>query len=156
MRGLPALAAIGFAAGLRSVITPAAISNAAMEGRLPLGGTLFEPLSSPLARNALLAGALFEIIGDKLPTTPRRTILPLLAWRIATGALCGMALAGRENETEATGAALGGLGALAGSYGGYWFRQLLTGRLGVPNVAAGMIEDVGAVALASLAVRVTA
>jgi len=118
---------IGVVAGLRSMIAPAA---AAIADR-----------ASVLAALLVLA-AVGESIVDKLPRTPSRLLPPTLLWRCIAGAASAFFLAGGPLA-----AALGLVGALAGSYGGAAFRRRF------PGFGPALLEDCLAVGLAVLAVR---
>ncbi len=80
---------IGLVAGLRSLTAPAVVAWAAHLGWLHLEGSKLAFMSSTIAVAVFSFLAIFELIVDKLPTTPRRTALvPLLA-RLFAGSLCG-------------------------------------------------------------------
>src|SRR4051812_22440420 len=87
---LPAAAALGFTAGLRT----------------------FTPLAAVHRHRLLVLAAAGELVTDKLPFTPSRLQPPALAGRAASGAIAGGAVAGRQ------GAALGAAAALAAAYAG--------------------------------------
>lgn len=123
---------IGAVAGLRSMTAPAS--------------TLFTH-DRRLARVARYA-ALGELIADKLPFVPARTALPSLAFRVAIGGVCGDAVARRQHASRTGGAALGVLGAVAGTYLGYTLRSAVTRRRLVPDVVVALVEDALAVAAA--------
>jgi uncharacterized membrane protein len=121
---------------------PAAVSRAAADGRLgSLEGTPFEVLGSSGAAKALTVLEIGELIGDKLPITPSRTALPPLLGRAASGALAGAALFASEGRRMAVGTALGAAGALASAQAGERLRMRISQRLGVPNLAAALLED---------------
>lgn len=143
---------IGLAVGLRSVVTPAALSWALSTGRLPAPGAL-RPAADPRATTALLALALLEIGGDKLPNFPPRTLPPIAAWRLATGAVLGGAVAASLGGRIVTGTAVGAAGAAIGIYGGYASRTEIESSLHLPEPFPGTIEDALAVALALRATR---
>ncbi len=126
---------IGTVAGLRSMTAPAA--------------TL-------LARNSVWAGpvafaAAGEMIVDKLPVAPARTLPPALAVRVLSGALCGRALAGDGGTAKLLGLACGAAGALAGSYGGYALRHYLTSQRVWPDTPVALVEDLLTIGLARAA-----
>jgi uncharacterized membrane protein len=111
----------------------------------------------PLARAVVYLMAAAELIGDKLPTTPRRTAPLGLGLRVASAAGVALALRRRRSRAAAAGAlALGLAGALAGAFGGLRLRLALTRRLGGgrwANAAAGAIEDAALIALGSRLAR---
>ncbi len=80
-----------------------------------------------------------QALADKLPFTPRRTHPVSLVARAASGALVGAAVSPRARRQ---GPAIGGLSALAGTFLAYRLRRFATATLRVPNVLAGVVEDV--------------
>jgi len=124
----PALAfGIGFVAGLRSMTAPAAV--AITKG-------------TPILAAILIAGALVELVFDKLPKTPSRLRPPTLLFRCISGAGSAFFLVGGIPSVL-----LGLAGALAGSYGGAIFRRAFTG------LPAAFAEDAVAIALAWLVIH---
>jgi uncharacterized membrane protein len=122
-------AALGFSAGSRSV-TPLAVL--ALRRR--------DWLTAVAA-----AGAVGELVVDKLPSTPSRLQPSALAGRLVLGAVAG-ALAARSRNTPVAGPALvGGVAALAGSYAGAAWRARQ------PGLGAAFAEDAAAVGLALIA-----
>jgi uncharacterized membrane protein len=85
-----------------------------------------------------------EYVVDVLPLTPARTRAGSLVLRLASGAFMGHVAAGLP------GLALGIIGALAGTYGGYLVRTAGIAKIG--NVPSGIIEDIVAIGLAFAAV----
>jgi uncharacterized membrane protein len=112
-------AALGFSAGLRTFTPQAALH--------------------PRRQTVLMAAG--EIAVDKLPITPSRLEPPGLIGRLASGAFAGVVVAGR------TGAAVGALAALTGSYAGARVRGLR------PGFSTALAEDAVAVGIALAAVR---
>jgi uncharacterized membrane protein len=131
---------IGVIAGLRSMTAPAVVSWAAQWKWLDLGQSPLAFLGSTVAAYLLAAGAIVELIVDKLPKTPPRTALPGLVARIVLGGLSGAALCAAANQSMVIGGLLGAVGGVAGAYGGYALRTRLSQALKSPLVAA-LIED---------------
>ena len=121
---------------------PAILSRSVVEGRIgSLEGTPFAALGSPRVSTALQLLEIGEMIGDKTPIIPSRTsLLPLLG-RAAIGAFAGAALFASRKRPLAAGVALGAVSATAAAYAAEGVRMQITERLGVPNVAAGLLED---------------
>src|SRR2546422_8708945 len=80
---------VGVAAGLRSLTPPALVAWAAHLGWLNLNNSPLAFMGSTIAVVIFSILALFELIGDLLPQTPKRTAPVPLAARIIMGALCG-------------------------------------------------------------------
>jgi uncharacterized membrane protein len=85
------------------------------------------------------------LIADQLPSTPSRTAPPGLITRIVTGGLCGAGIAIAGSQSLALGAVIGVVGALAGTYGGYYARTGLVRALKVPDLVIAILEDIVAI-----------
>lgn len=127
-------AALGFAAGLRTMTPPAMIL---------------------LARHHTVAGVVLSVLAacewviDILPATPPRTKLGPLVARLASGAFVGWLAVDGSETMNIAGAIVGACAAAAGTFGGYRARIAAIGRLGA--LWAALAEDVVAIGLASLA-----
>jgi uncharacterized membrane protein len=147
---LPYLAAllIGIVAGLRTMMPLAAVSWGARLGWLHLAGTKLAFLGfayTPIIATVLAA---LELITDKLPVTPSRTVPMQFGARIVSGAFAGAAIllpAGLWIE----GAGAGAVGAVIGTLAGARFRASLAATVGRDWPAA-LIEDVLAIGGAAL------
>ena len=137
--------AIGVIAGLRSMTAPAVVSWAAHLKWLDLQHSHLAFLGSTAALYILSAGAIVELVLDKLPKTPSRTALPGLIARFALGGLSGAALCAAANQSAVLGAVLGGVGGLAGAFAGYAARTRLVKALKVPDFAVAILEDAVAI-----------
>lgn len=134
---------LGIAAGMRTLVAPAAVMIA-----LRVPGQWIA---------ALLA--LFEMYGDKSPQAPPRTAAPALAARLLFGALSAFALvflgvqrpwSSPQLPWEA--AAVGLVGALAGAFGGLYVRTELSRPGMFPSLAVALLEDAAAILIAYVAV----
>jgi len=92
--------------------------------------------------------AVGELLGDKWPGTPKRTALAPLAARILSGSFCGACLFVAANQPSLTGAVIGGIGAIIGSFGGYEIRKRLVAGLRINDVIVALGEDLVAIGLA--------
>lgn len=140
-------AAIGVATGFRSQLGPAmvALTTEATETSRP--AALF---AGRWAKALAAVGAAAELVGDKLPQIPSRLSAAGFASRMALGALAGSALAGRQRDDItpwAVAAAVGAVGAAAGTLAGASWRRLAHDR-GRPDWPAAVTEDLAALALA--------
>lgn len=146
--------AIGVVAGMRSQLPLALLSLAAQQqGRNQHG--LPAVLTSPQVTALLLACAAGELAVDKLPFTPSRLMPGSLAVRAGIGSLAGTLLVRKAGFPPMCGAALGAIGALAGSYVGHDVRAGLGAATGLPDPIFALLEDVTAVAIGSSAVGLT-
>ena len=144
---------LGVSTGLRSFTPLATASWFARSGQLPVKGTWAAWLAHPAATTLLTAAAVGEYIGDKLPGTPARTAPVPLAGRLILGGLIGAIVATAFRRPIAGGAALGALGAAAGTYGGYYARKGLTKGAGLNDIPVAITGDSAAVALAIRSLR---
>jgi uncharacterized membrane protein len=141
---LAAIAAgLGVVAGLRSFAAPAVLSWGANERWIRLRDKPGRLLERRRTRQVISTLAVAELIGDKTPFVPNRTQFPSLAWRIASGALVGAAVLSSNRRSALLGLAAGGLGALAGTYGGFYVRRNLSAR--IPDRFVAVAEDAIAV-----------
>ncbi|HLI78250.1 MAG TPA: DUF4126 family protein [Acidobacteriaceae bacterium] len=144
---------LGVSTGLRSFTPLAVAAWFARTGKLPLEGTWASWLAHPAAVGTLTAAAVGEYVGDKLPGTPARTAPVPLVGRIILGGLVGAVVATAFKRKVAGGVALGTLGALVGSYGGFYARKGLTAGTGLPDLPVAITGDSAAVALAVRSLR---
>ncbi len=144
---------LGVSTGLRSFTPVALTSWFAATGKLPVNGTWASWLSHPAAVGLLSIAALGEYVGDTLPSTPKRTAPIPLAGRITLGGLVGAVIATAFRRPIAGGIALGVLGAVAGSYGGFYARRGLTKGVGLWDLPVALSGDAAAATLATCALR---
>jgi uncharacterized membrane protein len=143
---------IGIVAGLRSLTAPAAVAWAAHLGWLDLQGSRLAFMASTVAVAVFSLLAVGELIGDKLPKTPRRTaIAPLLA-RIFAGALCGACLGAAANRSLLPACLLAGVGGVIGAFAGYEIRRRLVSQFHLKDFFVAVFEDLIAIGLACLIV----
>ena len=128
---------------------PAVVSWAVHLGWLNLGDSRLAPMGTTLAVVVLTILALGELVADKLPFTPNRTAPGPLIGRIVTGALCGAALGVAGGGSLGAGVALGAIGAVAGTFGGYQVRHQLVKGAGLPDLVVALAEDLVGVGGAS-------
>ena len=133
--------AIGIIAGLRSLTAPAVVGWAAHLGWLNVQDTWAAFVGSTAAVYILTALALAELVADKLPKTPSRKTPGPFVFRIVLGAFSGAALCVAGRQSSVIGALLGGLGAVAGTLGGYEARTRSVAALKVPDFVIALVED---------------
>jgi len=149
---LAGAAAMGAVAGLRSMMAPALLSQAAHTGSINLEGTPFEFLSKQRTADIAAAAAVLELVADKLPFIPNRTSVgPLLA-RAVSGGLAGAALSAARKKDWIPGAAVGALSAVAAAFAGYLLRRALTTN-GAPDFLVALAEDTATVGLGVVTLR---
>ncbi len=124
---------LGTIAGMRSMLPPAIVARS-------------RPRSQRIQtlRKLTYASAVLELVGDKTPFIPARISGPALVGRLASA--CAMTFAatrGRPFERAAS-AVLSVAPAAISSHALYRARRFATSKLGLPNVIAGLLEDVAA------------
>lgn len=139
---------VGFIAGLRTMTAAAAVSWAAWLGGLPLSGTPLAFLGATATPWILSVLALGEFAADQHPRTPSRKVPMQFGARLLIGAIGGAAM-GMAADNMLTGAGLGLIGALAGTYGGAEARARMAAAFGRDRPAA-LIEDAVALTAAVL------
>jgi uncharacterized membrane protein len=139
---------IGAVAGLRTLTAPAAVAWAAKIGWLHLQNSPFAFMASTWAVVLFSVLAIFEFIGDLLPSTPNRTAPAPLAARIISGGFCGACVCASANHSLFAGAALGAIGAVFGAFTGYELRKLLVSRFNLKDIFVALSEDAIALGLA--------
>lgn len=144
---------LGVSTGLRSFTPIATTAWFARSGRLPVAGTWASWIAHPASVGILTAAAVGECIGDKLPQTPSRTAPLPLAGRLALGAAVGAIVATALRRSVIGGVALGAIGALAGTYGGFHARRGLTKGAGLLDLPVAVTGDAAAIALAVRSLR---
>jgi uncharacterized membrane protein len=133
---------LGFLTGGRSATPLAALAFHHDDPALKGSWQQWRMFGTPAGRGLLVAAAIGEIVGDKLPMTPSR-LAPLgLLGRIGTGVLVGLAIGttgGKNRGLES--AILGGIGALAGSIGMALARKAAGSVTGLPDPVVALAED---------------
>jgi uncharacterized membrane protein len=136
---------IGGVCGLRSMTAPAVVCWGAHFGWLHLDGSKLGFLHHPVSLAVFTLCALGELVGDKVPKIPSRTLPGPLVVRVVFGGLCAAALCISAHEALLAGVFAGILGAIAGAVGGYSLRGWLTLGFGMPDFAIALVEDAVAV-----------
>lgn len=147
---------VGVLAGMRSASAPAITSHilshhhSKILAKSPLGF-----MQSNSVANGLKMMALFEFIGDKLPSTPNRIKPAVLTARCLSGALAGAGILKASGGNAVVGALLGGSAAFASTFGSFFLRKSAVKSSGIVDPIIGAIEDalvIGAgISLAQLA-----
>lgn len=133
--------AIGVVTGMRSMLAPTLVSRALARRHAP--AALDEPartLASPRTRHLLMPLAAGELLGDKLPFAPDRTIPPSMAFRAVSGAVSAAALAGASRQPVLLPAVIGAAAACVAARVGLGLRQRYR-TSALSNAALGLTED---------------
>lgn len=128
---------IGALAGQRALTPIAAVAITATQGRLPKGSEPVPLLDNKLVAGGLLALAVAEMIGDKWPKAPNRTVLSGSTAHFLTAAAAGASLAPREQRVA--GGLVAALTAVTTAHLGLAARLKAMGRWG--QARTGFVED---------------
>lgn len=133
---------LGAVAGMRATVAPTVLSyflNKHPSKALAKSGLGF--IQSPVTGiiTKILTGA--ELLGDKLPNGPNRTVFPQVAVRVASGAFAGASLYKANKEEVAKGLILGGASALAVTFATFYLRKYVDKKLHAKDSIVGGIED---------------
>lgn len=134
---------LGAIIGMRALVGPALLSR-----KLARIAPVKEPqrpihyLIQPPVATAFEVLAATEIITDKLPGIPDRTIPFQFGGRMLSGGSCGAVLSEVEGQSILAGSIAGGLGAVAGTLVFFELRQWLTYGVGLPDPLVALAEDV--------------
>ncbi len=142
---------LGFVAGLRSMLAPAAVSWAVWLGILNVDQTPLGFMGYRYTHIILTVLVLGELIADKLPFTPSRKSPPAFIARILSGGLTGATI-GASLHLIPLLLILGAVGAVAGTLGGAFVRAKLAAVFR-HDLPAAVLEDIFAVLFAVLSVR---
>jgi uncharacterized membrane protein len=134
---------IGVVAGLRALMAPTIVAWGAGLGWFSLEGTALHFMASPITRYILSFLAFGELVNDKLPKTPSRTVPPQFITRVVTGAFSGAVL-GASRSSLIGGLIAGAIGAVAGTLGGSAVRGALA-RMAGKDLPIALLEDVVAI-----------
>ncbi|MFC3609659.1 DUF4126 domain-containing protein [Stutzerimonas tarimensis] len=148
--------AIGVVTGMRSMLAPTMVGAALAErSDIDGAGGPAERLAAPRTQRWLLPLAVGELLGDKMPFAPDRTIAPSLLARAVSGGFCAAALAGVRREPVLAPALIGATAACVSSVVAIRLRKRY-GRSGeVANAALGLAEDCLALAIGNASLRRT-
>jgi uncharacterized membrane protein len=133
--------AIGFVAGLRSMIAPALVAWAAHRGWIDLQDTSVSWMSSTGAVVIFSLLAAGELIGDKLPFVPKRTQPFPLSARIILAGFCGLCFSAATHRSLFPATIVGAIGGLIGAVVGYRIRRWLVERWHARDWVIAIAED---------------
>ncbi|WP_420455926.1 DUF4126 family protein [Rubrivirga sp.] len=152
-------AALGWAAGMRSMTSPAALARALASRTSPVPRLVrrrrqpARSLGSERAASLLPLAAAGEMVADKLPAIPPRTSPLPLVGRVASGALVGAALAAARRQNPVLPMLVGAVSAGASSFAMMELRRWAGERFDLPDPAVAVVEDVLALGISLAATR---
>ncbi len=128
---------IGALSGQRALSPIAAVAITAAKDRLPEGSEPVPLLDNKLVAGGLLAVAVAEMVGDKWPKAPHRTVLSGSTARFLAAAAAGASLAPREQRVA--GGLVAALTAVTTAHLGLALRLRAMKRWG--QARTGFVED---------------
>jgi uncharacterized membrane protein len=131
---------LGVFNGLRALSPPAVTAWGGHLGWIALRSP-FAWLGTLPAAIIFTVLAIGELVNDKLPKTPPRTAPPGLIARLVMGALVGGSVATAGGASLVAGIGCGVVGALIGTFGGYFVRTRLVKALSAPDLIIALLED---------------
>ena len=135
-------AGLGAVAGMRSMTAPALTSDHfARHPSLFLEASPLKGLGLTTTASVLKLMALGEIIVDKLPGVPNRTMPGSLVVRGISGGVCGAAVFLAEGKRAEIGAVIGVAAAIGSTFVTFTLRRSLGQALKIPDPAAAIAED---------------
>jgi uncharacterized membrane protein len=141
---------LGVVTGMRSMTAMAALCWAAWLGLIPEHG--WGLWIAHLAAAILFTlCALGEYVADTLPKTPRRTDWAPALFRVLIASLIGALVANAIDEPLAGGILFGALGAVIGTWGGF-FARMSVARLFGRDLPAALLESASAILIAVLVI----
>lgn len=145
---------LGVIAGMRATFAPAFISNYfSKHANAAISSSGLKFLGSPITSTVTKALVAMEIAGDKSPSAPDRTSSPQIYIRVASGALAGAAVAKANGQGLVKGILIGGIAALAGSFGAFYLRKYIDTLPHIKDVYTGAAEDAIALGAGALLMK---
>ena len=133
---------LGILAGMRSMAAPAMTSRL-LSGHhtKALEHTPLNFMQNSVTANILSTMALSEFVGDKVPSAPDRISPPGLIGRGISGMLAGASIYKASGGNWYAGAALGGVTAIAATFGSFYLRKYVAKQAHLIDPLIGSIED---------------
>lgn len=145
--------ALGAVTGMRSMLAPTMVSRAlAARDDMVAADEPARTLASHRAQQFLMPMAAAELLGDKMPFAPDRTIVPSMMFRAVSGGVTAAALASAKRESVWLPALIGATAALVASEIGLKLRKPYQSHA-LTNAALGLTEDAVAFAMGSAGIK---
>jgi uncharacterized membrane protein len=136
---------IGIISGLRAFTGTATVAWGMRLGWFNVGSSRLAFVGSTAGVVIFSLLAFAELVVDKLPSTPSRTSARGLIGRFVFGGFAGAILATAGGESWMLGVVLGGIGGIAGAFGGHWVRTRTVKALKCPDFVIAILEDAVAI-----------
>jgi uncharacterized membrane protein len=144
--------ALGVATAGRTFTPIAVIGWASSTDRLPINPGPLPLLNNPLVVRALKVTAVGEIVIDKFPFVPNRTMSGSLVARTALGGVSAAIMASKTEDSAGAAACIGGLSAAIFSFVLMRGRRAITEQ-GAPDALVALVEDALVILLSRAATR---
>ncbi|WP_028241357.1 DUF4126 family protein [Stutzerimonas azotifigens] len=146
--------ALGVVTGMRSMLAPT-LASRALAGRegIDQADEPARTLASHRARQVLMPLAAGEMLGDKMPFAPDRTIPPSMLFRALSGGVTAAALASARRQPVWLPALIGATAACVSAKIGLGLRKRYGSSGGFANAALGLSEDALALAIGNAGLR---
>jgi uncharacterized membrane protein len=145
--------ALGLVTGMRSTLAPTMTSRAlAARDDIDEADEPARTLASHRMQQFLVPMAMGELLGDKMPFAPDRTILPSMMFRALSGGVTAAALASVRRQPIGLPILIGASAALVASKVGLSLRKPYQPNP-MANAALGLVEDCVALAICNAGLR---
>lgn len=131
----------GAVAGMRSMSAPAVVSKLNEAGMIGSHNPVLKVLNSPITSAVTTTLAVGEMIADKLPFMPNRTMTGSVVVRAVSGGLSGAAICISKRKPVWVGILLGAGAAVGATYAAFALRKKITKKLHIPDVLVALAED---------------
>lgn len=133
---------LGILAGIRSMAAPAISSRILSRHHTnALDDTPLSFMQSNVTANVMSGLALGEFVGDKMPAAPNRISPAGLIGRCISGVISGAGIYKASGGKWYAGAALGGVTAIAATFGSFYLRKAVVKHSHLIDPIIGTIED---------------
>lgn len=140
------IAGLGIISGMRATFAAATIAHFfSNRHNKALSKSKLHFIQSPSAAIVTKILSAAEITTDKLPNTPDRIVAPQVMARVAAGAFAGAVITTANKDSIAKGILIGGITALAATFGTYYLRKYVGESTVIKEPVTGALEDILAV-----------
>lgn len=131
----------GAVAGMRSMAAPAVVSRLHQEGLVSGDNPILKALNSPVTGAVTGTLALGEMLADKLPFMPNRTMTGSVIVRAVSGGVSGAAICLSKRKPVWAGILIGAAAAIGATYATFALRKKVTQKLHIPDALVALAED---------------
>lgn len=133
---------LGAVAGLRASLAAAVTSHYLSNHPNPaISRSMFRFIQLPVTAVITKLVSAVEITGDKIPGAPDRIVPAQVLARVVSGAFVGATIFKANRQSIIQGAALGGISALAVTFGSFFLRKYIDELPYALDPVTGVVED---------------